>query len=212
MRTFAHVLLVALLCATAYAEDTQKTGGTAKSAESQKETARKEKLTRDELQVMAHYKELNNMEIELGKVAKKNGGSQAVKSYGEMLVKEHSQNNQQLADLAKKTGQKIPKHTPETTTEKQEKAEAKKHAAQLKKLEGSNFDREYLRMMVADHDKELAMIDTNIAKVENSELADLLRNTKPVLQKHADQARELQKTNAQAMADPKQSESDKPAQ
>jgi putative membrane protein len=210
MRTFAHVLLVALLCATAYADDTHKAGGTAKSAESQKDTARKEKLTRDELQVMAHYKELNNMEVELGKMAQKNGGSQAVKSYGEMLVKEHTENNQQLADLAKQTGQKIPKHTPETATEKQEKAEAKKHAAQMKKLEGTNFDREYLRMMVADHDKELAQIDTNIAKVDNSELADLLRNTKPVLQKHADQARELQKTNAQAMADPKQSESDKP--
>ena len=47
-------------------------------------------------------------------------------------------------------------------------------------------------MMVAGHEKELAKIDANIAKVENAELADSLKATKPVLQHHADEARTLQ--------------------
>lgn len=209
MKAFTHVLVVALLCSPALAEDRQQTGGQATTTDPAK--SRQEKLTPNELQVMAHYNELNRMEVELGKLAQKNGGSQAVKSYGEMLVKEHTENNQQLADLAKKTRQSIPKYKPATEAEKQEMAQAKKHAAELKKLEGRNFDREYLRLMVADHDKELAQIDTNIGKVQNEQLAELLRATKPMLAKHADQARELQKTNAQAMADPHEHGSDKSA-
>lgn len=197
MKAFTSILVVAFLCSPALA-DRQQAGGKATTTD----PAKPEKLTANELQVMAHYRELNQMEIELGKLAQKNAGTQAVKSYGEMLVKEHSQNNQQLADLAKKTKQTIPKHQPETEAEKQDKAQAKKQMAELKKLQGRDFDREYLRLMVADHDKELAKIDTNIAKAQNGQLAELLRATKPMLQSHADQARELQKTNAQAMTNP----------
>ena len=94
--------------------------------------------------------------------------------------------------------QSIPAAKPETQAEKQEMAEAKKQAAGLKKLKGADFDREYLRMMVTDHDRELAKIDTNMAKVQNAQLLDILSATKPMLQHHADEARELQKSSPQA--------------
>ena len=207
MKAFTHALLIGLLSTAAYAQDattpadTAKTGDTAKTADApKKDTAKKEKLTANELQVVAHYHELNLMEIDLGKAAMKQGSSQAVKSYGEMLVKDHGDSNTQLKALAKKTGQMIPKEKPATDAERMEKAEAKKNATALKKLRGADFDREYLRMMVMDHDKELAKIDTKMAEVQNTELADMLRTLKPTLQTHADQARELQKGNAQASA------------
>jgi putative membrane protein len=161
-------------------------------------TEKKQKLTKDELQTMAHYQAVNKMEIELGKVAQKNAGSQAVKEYGAMMVKEHGNHDKQLTTVAKQTKQKIPAYKPPTEAEKQEMAMAKKHAAEIKKLSGADFDREYLRMMVEDHDRELAKIDANIAATQNTELADLLKETKPIFQKHADQARELQKSSAQA--------------
>lgn len=198
MKALTRALLITMLATPAYADDA-KTSAPPKTADTTKDTAKKQKLTANELQVLAHYHELNMLEIDLGKAAMKNGSSQAVKAYGEMLVKDHGDSDKKLKAFAKKTGQMIPKHKPATVAARQEKADTKREAAALVKLEGADFDREYLRMMVAGHEKELARIDTKIAEVGNSELADMLRAKKPVLQHHADQARELQKTNVQAM-------------
>ena len=194
MKALISGLLVALLSTATYADDTTKTTQTTDTTK----PAKKEKLTANELQVVAHYHDLNLMEIELGKAAMQKGSSQAVKSYGEMLVKDHTDSDKKLKDLAKATKQTIPAEKPATDADKQEKADTKKQVAQLKKLKGAEFDKMYLQMMVDGHDKELSKIDAKMSEVQNTELADMLKATKPVLQHHADQARELQKTAAQA--------------
>lgn len=155
-------------------------------------SAKPAKLKAEELQVMAHYHEVNLMEIDINKVAAKKATSEGAKAYANMLVKDHTAANNKLLALAKKTGQKIPAEKPASDIEKQEKAEDKKLIAKLKTMKGADFERQYLQLMVAVHDKELAKIDANIAKVENAELAESLRAKKPVLQHHADEARTLQ--------------------
>jgi putative membrane protein len=202
MKAFTRIVFIALLATSAHADDKPteppKTA-TDTTKDTAKDTTKKEKLTANELQVVAHYHELNLMEIDLGKAAMKNAPNQAVKAYAEMLVKDHSEGDVKIKALAKKLGQAIPKEKPATEAEKQEQADAKKAGAALKKLKGAEFEKEYLRMMVDGHEKELAKIDSKVAEVKNSELADMLRDKKPTLQKHADQARELQKSGAQAM-------------
>jgi predicted outer membrane protein len=54
-------------------------------------------------------------------------------------------------------------------------------------------------MMVTGHEKVLAKIDSSMGSIENADLKSMIENVKPTIQKHADQARDLQKTNAQAM-------------
>jgi len=56
-------------------------------------------------------------------------------------------------------------------------------------------------MMATGHDKELTKIDTSISSATDPDLQAMLKTTKPVLQRHADQARDLQKTTPQASAD-----------
>lgn len=203
MKALPRALLIALCFAgTAYAEDPAKTTDTTKTTDTKKDTAKKEKLTPAELQVLAHYHAVNMMEVDLGKVAMKKAGSQAVKSYGEMLVKDHSDSDKKMKELARKTGQTIPAEKLMTDAEKTDKADTKKQVADLKKLKGADFEREYLRMMVDGHDKELAMIDTKMGEVQNTELTEMLRAKKQTLQHHADAARELQKTSPQAMNQP----------
>lgn len=157
------------------------------------------KLSENELQIMAHYKALNEMEIDLGKVAQKRGASQAVKAYGKMLVTDHEASNKQLMEIAKLHDQKIPSFKPVTEAERKSYQDAKANAAKIKKMKGQMFDREFLRMMVMDHERELANIDANIGKVQNTQIVEAIRDLEPVLQRHADQARELQKSEAQAM-------------
>ena len=64
-------------------------------------------------------------------------------------------------------------------------------------------------MMASDHDKELAKIDTAASAASEPELQTMLKSLKPVLQRHADQARDLLKNSPQASADKPM---DKPAQ
>ena len=161
--------------------------------------AAKTKLTSTELQILAHYHKVNQLEIDLGKQAQKRG-TPAIQTYGAMLVTEHSDNDAALKNFAKKFKQAITNEKLMTDADKQADRDVKKHATALSKLKGVDFDREYLRMMVDGHDKELGMIDNKIEEATNAKddaLVDMLRTMKPKLQKHADNARELQKsTNA----------------
>lgn len=193
MRNTIALVLALLVAPAAYAGDA---GTKPPAASAQKAKA---KLDKKELQVLAHYHELDKKEVDLGKTAQKQGASAAVKAYGEMLIEDHGESDKKLMALAKKLGQKIPAERPLTAAEKQAKAEDKANIARLKKLEGAQFDAEFLRMMVEGHEKELATIDAKIGELKNAELADLLKAKKPTLQHHADHARELQKNEAQAM-------------
>ncbi|HEX5060128.1 MAG TPA: DUF4142 domain-containing protein [Kofleriaceae bacterium] len=201
MKAITRALLIGLLfVGSAYADDPTKTTDTTKT--NKDTTAKKEKLTPAELQVMAHYKDVNMTEIDLGKVAKKQGGTAAVKSYGEMMVKDHGAMDKQLKDLAKMTKQTIPAEKMTTDAEKQAQAEMKKDVAALKKLKGADFDRAYIQMMIDGHEREVSNIDSKMAEVNNPELKTLLTDLKPQLQHHEDAAKELQKNNAQAMNQP----------
>lgn len=217
MRTFTRVLFIALLSTSAYAQqatppqNTDQPSDTAKNTDTSKSDttktaatkgAEKEKLSQENLQTLAKYHHVNQMEIELGKAAQKQGGSQAVKQYGKMLVNDHQANDKKLEALAKKDRQKIPTFKPETDTAKQEMQDAKQTAQQLKKMKGADFDRQFLQTMIDQHEQVLAGIDNDIAQANNDQIADLLRDTKPVLQKHADRAREIQQNKAQAMNQP----------
>jgi putative membrane protein len=189
MKTLTRSLLViALLAPFASAQTAPKTP----AADAPKDTAKKEKLSERELQIVAHYHADNLKEINLGKVAMKQGASQAVKSHGEMLVKDHGDFDQKLVGLAKKTGQAIPAPKPETDAKKAEMAASKKRADALLKLKGAAFDAEYSKMMAEEHHKAVAEIDAHIAEAKHAELVTMLREVKPVLQRHADHAHQAQ--------------------
>lgn len=157
------------------------------------------KLSDAELHIIGHVHHVNQMEIDMGRLAEKSGSTQAVKSYGQMLVKDHSQNDRDLTAFAKKHSAKIPADVPQNEADKKEAQDTKDAMARLKNMKGADFDREFLTLMVDGHDKELAKIDTEVGQVDNSDLSTMLKDMKPVLQRHADQARDLQKNNAQAM-------------
>lgn len=211
MKILTRVLMSAALTVSvsAFADDTAKTGTTKTETTKTTDTkttdttkpAKPAKLKAQELQVMAHYHAVNQMEIDLGKVAQKKATTDGVKSFGKMLVQDHQDADKELIALAKKTGQMIPAVKPADATEKKEIADEKADAAKLKTLKGADFEREYLRMMVQGHDKELANLDTNVAKLENAELIEAIKAKKDVLQKHADEARKLQKNEPSAMND-----------
>jgi putative membrane protein len=199
MKIRALAIISALaLPAVALADDKTPADNT-KSDTTKSDTA-SAKLSDSDAKIVAHLHHVNQMEIDLGKAAQKSGTA-GVKTYGETLVTDHQSADKDLTSFAKTHKlATIPADKPMTDADKQEDKEMQSQVTKLKSLKGAEFDREFLNMMAAGHDKELAKIDVAMGAATDPDLQSMLKATKPVLQRHADQARDLQK-NPQAAAD-----------
>jgi putative membrane protein len=121
-------------------------------------------------------------EVELGKLAQKNGSSPAVKEFGQRMVTDHSKAGAELAIIAKKLG-----ITPPS-------APSDKHIAELKKLaahKGDKFDDEYAQLMVDAHQTAVTLFQKEAKQGEAKELRDFAAKTLPMLEEHLKMAREL---------------------
>jgi putative membrane protein len=192
IKAFArYTALVAVLAVPLAASADEKSSGTSV-------TNKKTKLADEDLQVLAHVHKVNQMEIDMGRMAQHKGSNAAIKGYGKTLVTDHQQNDKDVMALAKKRGQTIPKEAASNEMERNEEKDNMDAMKRLQTLKGTDFDRELLQIAVQGHEKELSRTDTAIGQVQDDDVKQLLKDMKPVLQHHADMARDLQKTNAQA--------------
>jgi len=164
-----------------------------------KTTENASKLSADEVKIIARLHHVNQMEIDLGKIAQKNGTAH-VKSYGDMVEKDHKSADADLTAFAKKRGLKsIPADKSDTDAERQDQKDMTAAVAHLKTLKGAEFDKEFLNMMVTGHEQAIARVDAALNATSDQDLQTLLKSVKPMLQRHLDEARDLQK-NPQASA------------
>jgi putative membrane protein len=122
----------------------------------------------------------NLAEISMGQLAQKNGGSDRVRSFGQMLVEDHSTANEKAKSLAQAQGVTLPTAP---------KPEAKTEFERLSKLNGDNFDKEFAKHMVADHKKDIAEFEAQAKG--GDEVASFAKDTLPTLQKHLQTAQSL---------------------
>src|SRR5262245_55921492 len=92
----------------------------------------------------------NMAEVQLGKMASDRASSADVKSFGQMMVKDHTQANQDLAQVAAQL-----KVKPTTSLDQKHKD----LAAKLSKLQGAEFDREYISAMVQGHQEVAGQLE-----------------------------------------------------
>lgn len=125
-------------------------------------------------------------EINLGKLAQTSASSQAVKDYAQMLVNDHSKDFDQLYDLA---------HQANLTRPDAIDAEHNKMLIDpFQKLNGAAFDHHYIQEMVAGHTKAIAVYKKEAADAQNPAVKTYAENTLPVLEKHLDGAKGLEKS------------------
>jgi len=185
LRAFAIVAALALP-ALASADD--------KTSPTDKTTDTANKLSADEVKVIAHLHHVNQQEIDLGKIAQKSGTTH-VKSYGDTLEKDHKSADADLTAFAKKHGLKsIPADKPDTDAERQEQKDLTASVAHLKTLRGAEFDKEFLNIVVTGHEKEIGRVDAALNATSDQDFQALLKSVKPMLQRHLDEARDLQKS------------------
>ncbi len=203
MKTMLALVAALALPSLALADGTDKTGDTTTKTAPKTAPKTEAKLDDGDVKVIAHIHHVNQMEMDMGKLAaaKATGG---VRTYGQSLMKDHQDGDKNLVAFAKKKGiTTIPADVPATEADKKEMAATMTKMADLKKLKGAEFERQFLIMMQDGHDKELAKLDAALPNIKDVVLAANLRDLRPVLQRHADTARDLMKNAPTASNDGK---------
>lgn len=121
-------------------------------------------------------------EVEMGAIAQRNASSKAVKDFGKMMVDDHTQLNQELQALANKKN--VPLPTEITNNQKDD-------TSKLGKETGSKFDKDYISMMVKDHEEDIDAFKKAGDDIKDQEYKDLITKALPVLQKHLDAAKAI---------------------
>jgi putative membrane protein len=136
----------------------------------------------DPTEVLSRIHKTNLQEIAAGNMAREKASSQVVKQYGDRLVRDHTDADQQVEALAKDEGFTLREPVPANDAEK---AMMTKHDAmgmKLKSLQGEDFDKAFLSGMATGHEdvvKMLSSTTTSDAKV-NKLIAKLL----PTIREH----------------------------
>jgi putative membrane protein len=121
-------------------------------------------------------------EVELGRVAAQQGMSAEVKQFGQRMVDDHSQANSELMTLASSKGITLP-----TELDQKHRAEVTKLSA----MSGAEFDREYTKMMVSDHRKDVSEFEKQSTRGTDPDLKAFASKTLPTLQEHLRMAEAL---------------------
>ncbi len=121
-------------------------------------------------------------EVQLGQLAAQRGSSDAVKQYGQRMVREHTQANNRLRQIATSKGISLPTDIGARNQSARER---------LSQLSGAQFDRQYMQQMVEDHTRGLALYQTQAEQGEDADLKAFAAQTVPVLQEHLQLARSM---------------------
>jgi putative membrane protein len=122
----------------------------------------------------------NLAEVQMGELAQKSGGSDRVRSFGQMLQKDHSDANAKAKSAANSLGM-----TPPTEPNSKQKAMYER----MSKMSGENFNREFAKHMVEDHKNDIKEYQKEAKK--NDAAGSYAKDALPTLQKHLEAAQSL---------------------
>lgn len=115
------------------------------------------------------------MEVEMGKTAQQKGKSADVKKIGSTMVADHTKANNELMAIAKKKGVDLSKEKPKSHSMKDE-----------------TFDKDYIDMMVKDHEKDLAAFQAEAKDGTDADVKAFANKTSKVIKKHLDMVKAAQ--------------------
>jgi putative membrane protein len=176
--------------------DGRNTGGSGESGDNELLSGNNEWDSSERNEFIKKARQTNLTEIRAGEIAQNKAQSAEVKQFGQTLVTDHRNANQQLERAVQQQGQQNQQNQQNSQNQQQPMSNEldDEHRNKIQKLqETSNqeFDKQFLDMMVKDHEKTIS--DFEDAK-ENADqqLSSYIDNTLPVLRKHLETAKRLQ--------------------
>lgn len=121
-------------------------------------------------------------EIETGKLAVSKAQNPEVKQFAQQMIADHTRANNELKTLAGKKNITLP-----TDLDSMHQAMAQK----LSGLSGAEFDKEYMRGQVEDHERTVALFQAQADNGADAEAKALAAKTLPNLKMHLEMARKI---------------------
>lgn len=121
-------------------------------------------------------------EVALGEMAQQKATNPDVKAFAEMMVRDHSRAGQELKSIAAK-------YNIELNTELDD--HGKDLRERLAKKSGADFDRDYMKAMVDDHEQAVDDAKDKAEHSDNAEIKQWASKTLPTLQQHLERAKQI---------------------
>ena len=122
------------------------------------------------------------MEVELGRYAEQNASNPRVKNFGAMMVRDHTKGNEELKSIA--TGKRL--EVPSAIDNQH-----MNDINELEQIKGTEFDSEYIKDMVDDHEKDVSEFKNQAENGKDAEIKSFASRTLPILQAHLDSAKNI---------------------
>jgi putative membrane protein len=122
------------------------------------------------------------LEVHMGQLALQRASNPAVKAYAERLIADHTKGNEELESLAKKKGVAVPPDDAKMAM-----------SMSIATKSGADFDREYVKTMVTDHQKTIEMFEKEASSGSDPDVKDWANKTLPTLRSHLADAQALAK-------------------
>jgi putative membrane protein len=153
--------------------------GPAAAADTSNSSGSLSKADRDFMMNAAHG---GLAEVQTGNIAAQQAEDAKVKSFGERMVKDHSQANDKLMALAQSKGVQLP------TTPSGKDERTMKH---LQSLSGTDFDKAYSDDMVKDHKADIREFQRAAQNATDPDVKAFAKETLPTLRHHLAMAEAL---------------------
>jgi len=121
-------------------------------------------------------------EVQLAKLAQDRASNPGVKQLAQRLVQDHTKANQELMTLGKNKDMSLPDEVDDIHEDL---------AKLFSRLEGAQFDREFLWYQLMHHEKDVTSFGLQAKEGQDADLKAFAAKQLPVLQEHLKQVREL---------------------
>lgn len=128
------------------------------------------------------------VEANLGQLAQNVSDSQPIKDYGQMLTTDHTNDYTQLNAAAQQANLNVPNAI--------DAEHNKAIIGPFQKLKGGAFDHRFVAEMISGHTKAIEVYKKEAADAQNPVIKSYAEQALPVLQKHLDDAKDLEKSKA----------------
>jgi putative membrane protein len=121
-------------------------------------------------------------EVSTGQLAANKGSDPKIKEFGQRMATDHGKANDELKAAAQKSGITLP-----AEASKKQQDDTNK----LGQKQGKDFDEDYAKMMVKDHEEDVALFQKEADSGSDPNLKSFAQKTLPTLKEHLSMAKEL---------------------
>lgn len=142
---------------------------------------------------------INRAEVEQARIAQQKASNERVREFADMMIKDHSGARDKVDQLSRTMGFS----SAESPLSLQLQASAKSALSKINSAAGADFDSTYMAEQISMHQQALDTIDKHLLRhARASELQSLIIETRPVIEQHLNEAKQIQQALASGGSEP----------